>query len=328
MLPGRVRRQMRAWRRLKYRAIGTATGCRLRLQATPLGNALSRHRYAALISFLEARSSPAHVLWSKQRILSLRCGDELIRYAEAPKGIALLEREYGSWRCMRQLGLDHIAPRAMRLIPLDQGVVLTTGLLQPIRPKTAQSWWALEQVIAPLVERCERATPTLPPTVEKGMVLVRHLTGGRLPAWFGPEEAIRACFAQPLRVGFFHGDLHPGNVMRGPEGRPVLIDLKSCGTGRIAALDLLRFVIGRYPDDLVTNSLSRIVRAQATGWDMPEIQPFLRHIDLPRQLWGPIYLLHFLGSVTRKPARRFVRARDPRSNPLLSGLLARFMAAG
>ena len=61
----------------------------------------------------------------------------------------------------------------------------------------------------------------------------------------------------------------------------MLIDLKSCGLNRIVALDLLRFVVGRYPDDLTTNPAWKIVRIHATGWDLPMIQPFLQYIDLP-----------------------------------------------
>ena len=45
---------------------------------------------------------------------------------------------------------------------------------------------------------------------------MHHLTGKELER----EEEVKACFEQPLRVGFFHGDLHDRNVMRADMASP------------------------------------------------------------------------------------------------------------
>jgi hypothetical protein len=322
MLPGQVRRSLRSWRRLRFRYIGALLDHLLRFQRSPPGRLLPLSRYADLATFLDEGSADVHVLRSKQHVLSGRGGTKFLRYSHHRKGIRSIEREYANWRLMQEFGLDHIAPKEMQLVRLADGVVLISEILEEIHSCDARS--ALEEIVISLTKQCIYAIPGLPVTVETGLDLMHHLTGKELER----EEEVKACFEQPLWVGFFHGDLHDRNVMRGRYGQPVLIDLKSCGLDRIVALDLLRFAVGRYPDDLTTNPAWKIVRIHATDWDLPMIQPFLQYIDLPRRLWGQIYLLHLLGSVALKPSRRFGRARDPKQNPLLSGLLTRLIAVG
>jgi hypothetical protein len=322
MLPGRVRRSLRSWRRLRFRYVGALINHLLRFQRSPPGRLLPLRRYADLVAFLDEGNAAVHVLRSKQHVLSGRCGNEFLRYSHHRKGIRSIEREYANWRLMQEFGLSHIAPKEMRLVRLTKGVVLISEALQEIHSCEVCS--ALEEIVISLVRQCRHAVPGLPVTIEAGLDLMHHLTGKELER----EEEVKACFEQPLRVGFFHGDLHDRNVMRGRYGQSGLIDLKSCGLDRIVALDLLRFVVGRYPDDLTTNPAWKIVRIHATGWDLPMIQPFLQYIDLPRRLWGQIYFLHLLGSVAQKPSRRFAKARDPKQNPLLSGLLTQLIAVG
>jgi hypothetical protein len=327
MLPVQVRRRVRDFRRLRFDLTGVVIDRRLRLQRSGLGRLLPLRRYADLVDFLDQHGLSARVQWRKQQVLSARCGRQFLRYATRPKGMRIIEAEYGNWLLLKAADLGHIAPRTMRLTRLGGGLVLTTDVLETIPRDSDEATAALDRVIRALIARCGQVVPGLPPSVAEGLTLARHLAGGSLPAWLGPEEEIRAAFERPLRVGFFHGDLHSRNVMRNEDGRPVLVDLKSCGPERIVALDLLRLAVGRYPDDLRTGPVGKIAKAEAAGWDLPAVQPFLQHIDLPAKLWGRAYALHVLGSVAGKPSRRSGGVRNPRQNPLLGAMLARLIAA-
>jgi hypothetical protein len=300
------------------RALKWARAGRSRHSARLLDLLLRAGRPAELARALRDRPGPVRAVLFKQGILSLAGPDRFYRYARGGSGAAKLEREHEGWRLLRGAGLGGIVVPAMRLERLGRGVLLETPLLRPV---------ALENQVEtsrPLIAALVRAARpmrhrALPPTVAAGLDLVRRVAGGTVPESFVSEVALREAFSAPLLTGISHRDLHCRNVMRGEDGRPVLIDLKSCAPEQVLALDLLIFACKYLAIRDRVNVVEHAFELQRLGWDMPALEPVLSLIDLPRPLWGPAVTLHALGQVD-------LRRSEPAAPPaVLGGLLRRLL---
>lgn len=74
------------------------------------------------------------------------------------------------------------------------------------------------------------------PDVERSTWCAQHDTTQKRFA----RTLIDSWFRQVFEDNLFHGDLHPGNIMLGLDGRPVLIDFGSVGSTELAFLDDFR----------------------------------------------------------------------------------------
>ena len=138
----------------------------------------------------------------------------------------------------------------------------------------------------------------MPATIGAGLRLGRLVSRGALPDSFVSEDEIRDCFARELLTGVSHRDLHYRNVMRDVDGRPVLIDLKSCDFNKIISVDLLNFACKYIQARGRWNYLDGAFTLQQPGWHVPELAPVLALIDLPRPLWGQLLTLHAFGQLS------------------------------
>ena len=237
----------------------------------------------------------ARVILHKQGIWSIIAGERFIRYTRKPKSVAKLQKEFAMWRLLRERGLaDRVQP-SMGLHACGQGVALETGLLRRIGMDEQVAMTV--PIMRALMAAADQAVPAaLPPTVEAGIRLGRLACGGELPASFAPESTIRDCFARELRIGVSHQDLHLYNVMQDADGKPILIDLKSCDVDRIVSIDILMFA-GKYIQArMFDNLLECVFSAQQRGWRIAELEPALALIDLPRAYWSHILILHLMGA--------------------------------
>jgi len=259
LLPRPMRKLNTSWRRRKAAALGAVLSRQLSSRDPRFAFPLSPSGLRDLSGLLGGGGLAVSAARYKQRILSFACEDVFVRYSRHRGGVRRLGQEYRSWTTMRALGLEGISPPSMLLRQLEGGVVLCTERLEEF--PCADDLSPFEHVIPPLVSAAGHAVPGLPATLRRGFEILGHVNAGRLPAGFLPEEEIRSHFERPLRVGFFHGDLHIGNVMRAEDGRTVLIDLKSCEEDRVVALDVLHFVVRHWPEDAGYNRNSRAVRA-------------------------------------------------------------------
>ena len=300
------------------RALKWARARRSRFTAGLLDLLLRAGRPAELARALRGRPGPVRVILFKQGILSLAGPDRFYRYARGRSGAAKLQREHEGWRLLRGEGLGEIVVPWMHFGPLRSGVLLETPLLSPV---------GLEDQVAasrPLIEALARAArpvrhPALPPTVAAGLGLVRHVAGGVVPERFASETALCEALSAPLLTGISHRDLHCRNVMRAEDGRPVLIDLKSCAPDQVLSLDLLIFACKYQAIRNRVNVVENAFELQRRGWDMPGLEPILSLIDLPRPLWGPAVTLHALGQVDLK------RSEPAAPGSVLGGLLRRLL---
>jgi hypothetical protein len=248
---------------------------------------LKRGWPAPLADFLADGRAEARVVLFKQGILSVSQGTRFLRYASTPRAAANLEREFASWRHLREHGLASIVEHRAELHRLRAGVLLATELMHPISKLDQLA--VTTPIIEAIVAAAAKAPSTgLPPTITAGLELACKVFGGSLRPTFISEAALHECFARPLLTGISHQDLHWRNVMRDCGGRPVLIDLKSCSYEQVISLDLLLFA-AKY---LAARDRRNIVE-WASKW--PELRPVLDFIDLPCQHWGPILVLHALG---------------------------------
>lgn len=276
-------------------------------------------RPTSLAAYLRKHELPAKVVGQKQHILYLATEDRFLRYARRPRAVAKLRRELAGWEALKAQGLGQILPRTLRLEALGPGILLESERLRPVT--FGEQLAATIPIIAALADRARPAVAgALPPTVESGLALARSVAGGSLPATFADEPAIRAAFARPLRIGPSHQDLHGANVMRDEDGRSVLIDLKSYGADRVLAIDVLTFACKYLAAREGFNLVDQAFAAQRRGWEIRELAPVLAFIDLPRQLWGPIFVLYCFGRMASKSSR----AQNP--NAVMGRLLANLLA--
>jgi hypothetical protein len=269
--------------------------------------------------YLRGRGLRGRVVLRKQGILSLRAGQQFLRYAASPRAIGKLQSEYFSWCRLREYGLGGIIQRSMKLQALESGTLLETDWLRPIR-KEEQAAVTLPIIRALLTTAKPVVHDGLPPTIAAGLRLAQQVYGGVLPDTFVVETEIRKCFSGALMTGVSHGDLHFRNVMRDGDGRPVLIDVKSCAFEQILSLDLITFA-GKYlANKNGCNMLDAAFSAQRCGWQLAELDRALAFIDLPRPLWGPILAVHTLGRLALK------RTPGQQPNPLIRKLLFRVLS--
>ncbi|MFZ5675456.1 MAG: hypothetical protein ACOZAM_21065 [Pseudomonadota bacterium] len=273
-----------------------------------------------LAGHLGADRPRARVVLHKQGIWSISAGERFLRYSTKPRPVAKLGKEFAMWQLLRAQGLANIVQKAMTLGDCGDGKILETTLLRQIEmadqvKMTLPIMRALMGVARPAVPQA------VPPTVEAGIRLARMACGGQLPSSFAAESAIRDCFARELRVGVSHQDLHVYNVMQDADGKPILIDLKSCDAGRVVSIDILVFA-GKYIQARIFDNLPECVFfAQQRRWDVAGLEPVLALIDLPRRYWAHILLLHLMG--IRAVAGKEQEEMSPLSRQLYSRVLSR-----
>lgn len=282
-------RQVRSW-------LKSARGIKAVLLGKYFTILLRLGRPAPLARYLGPRRFRGRAVLYKQGILSYVVADRYVRFAASPRPIGKLEKEFSMWRYMREHGLDAILQRSAEFHGGKDGKILETDLLSPVSRE--------EQVAAtlPIIERLvASARPVMhndmPATISAGLQLGRHVCGGALPDRFASEDEIRDCFARELLTGISHRDLHYRNVMRDIDGRPVLIDLKSCDFNKIISIDLLNFACKYIQARGRWNYLDGAFKLQQPGWHVPELAPVLALVDLPRPIWGQLLALHALGQL-------------------------------
>lgn len=244
--------------------------------------------------YLGASRKDSEVIRSKQGILYVTAGPRFVRFAAEPRAVAKLEREYEMWRVLLADGLAAILPNTMSLHDVAGGKILESDRLRPIA-KEEHAAVALPIVEALLAKARPEVPGGLPATIEAGLDFARQISGGALPVSFARESDIRDAFARPLKTGISHKDLHYRNVMRDDAGRPVLIDLKSCEPGRVVAIDLLALACKNLQAQGKQTLVDAAFAAQQRDWRLPELDAILALVDLPRPLWGQIYLLQLIG---------------------------------
>ncbi len=273
-----------------------------------------------LARYLGGSRFQGHMLLHKQGIRSVVVGDRFYRYATKSRSVAKLQKEYLMWERLRAEGLADIVQRSMSLRDCADGKILETTLLQRIWPEN-QVEMTLPIIRALVAAARPAVQDNIPATVEAGIRLGRFISGGELPASFASEEEIRSCFARQLRSGISHQDLHVLNVMQDADGKPVLIDLKSCGVERVVSIDILMFVSKYMQIRDVRNLIESVFIAQQKGWRVAELEPVLALIDLPRSHWAQILVLHLMGVQALK--RKSVEQVSPLSQKLYLRMLSR-----
>lgn len=267
----------------------------------------------------------ARVVLHKQGIWSIVAGERFIRYTTKPKSVGKLQREHAMWRLLRERGLADVTQPSIVIAECGPGMAIETGLLRQISmddqvAMTVPIMRALMAAARPAVPR------VLPPTVEAGIRRGRQACGGELPASFASENAIRDCFARPLRIGMSHQDLHLYNVMQDADGKPILIDLKSCDADRIVSIDILVFA-GKYIQARrFDNLLECVFWAQQKDWRIDDLEPALALLDLPRAYWSHILMLHLMGAGPAGADESL--EMNPLSRQLYQRMLSRDWTAG
>ncbi len=308
LFPGPMRRAFKRMRRINVGLQGQ-WGTLLLLVGRPraVAERLGRERFGA------------RVVLNKQEILSLIAGDRFIRYAAKAGGAGKLEREYEAWLSLKSYGFDEILPRTLTLHRDGRGTFLEVERLWSIR-RNEQLAVSLPIVRTLLAHAKPVRHDRLPATVEAGLQLARKVAGGSLPATFASEQDIRQAFNASLLTGMSHEDLHFRNVMRDGEGRPVMVDLKSCSADRILALDVLAFACKYLEAQERRNTIDMAYVALRRKWQIPPLYDVLCQVDLPRAAWAPIYVLHAIGRL----ARKLQPGAEP--NPIFARLLARVIS--
>jgi hypothetical protein len=301
------------------RSLKRARGFNNALAARVLNIALALELPIPLRRALRQRRTVARVVLYKQRIVSLVGTDRFLRYARGKGGLRKLQREYSAWQELRQNGLGGILVPEMRLLAAGDGQVLELPLLQEIGREEEIS--ALLPILRALAKTARSVRhPAAPPTVAAGLNVVRRACGGTIPESFVVEGPFAKAFEQPLLTGYSHGDLHRRNIMRDAEGRPVLIDLKSCAADRVLALDILIFACKYMASRNRLSIIENAFALQRAGWAVPELEPVFELVDSPRAVWGPAVTLHALGQAALK------KSDHKPIHPALAVLLRRSMA--
>lgn len=289
---------MPRWLRWCHKRAKRARG---RLVASALNASIGFGGPSRLAGDVRRRHAGARVVLYKQGVLRLVDGDRYLRYARRPSARARLGREVDAWRRLREQGLDEFLPRSMVLEPLAGGLLLTSERLDPIDVRDQVA------VTLPILRALVRAArpithPTPPATIAAGLRVASQVFGGVLPRTLVDEAAIRAAFARPVLTGASHGDLHHRNVMRDADGRPVLIDLKSCTFDGVLAFDLLALACKYLGARNDRNVIDNAFLLHRRGWEVEALAPVLAMVDLPRAAWGPLFALHTLGRLAlRRP---------------------------
>jgi hypothetical protein len=244
--------------------------------------------------YLGQRRFGARLYLYKQGIWSYIVGGRFIRFASHPRAANKLQLEYSMWSQLRELGLEAVLPRSVEFHAEKGSKILETDLLSPISTEehVAVTLPIMKELVAaakPVVHN------SMPETISAGLRLGGIISEGTLPDSFANEAQIRECFVQPLLTGASHRDLHFLNVMRDVDGRPVLIDLKSCGLNRVLAIDLLNFACKYLQARSRQNYLDVAFEVHQPDWYVPELVPVMALVDLPRPLWGQILVLHGMG---------------------------------
>lgn len=229
------------------------------------------------------------IVVAKQGVLGVITPSAYLRYATTAKARLRLTEEAANWQRMREQGFGDIIARFADSRELPEGMVLAMEPLAPIAKE------GHTRMMLPLVRRLVAASvpqhhAELPSSIAAGLDLAHEL--GSLPP--ASETELRAAFADPLRTGHSHQDLHWRNVLH-RRGEPVLIDLKKCQPGRLLCLDLLNMACLSLAARTGGNVLSLAHEAHRAGWNDPDLAPLLALVDLPRAVWGPAYVLHLSG---------------------------------
>lgn len=249
---------------------------------------------APLSKYLGRRRFEGRAVLYKQGILSYVVAGRYVRFATSPRSSDKMRREFSMWCQLREHGLETIVQRSAEFHDGEDGKILETDLLSPISREEQMA--VTLPIIATLVASAKPVMHNdMPATIGAGLQLSRLIARGSLPDSFACEDEIRDCFARKLMTGISHRDLHYRNVMRDNDGRPVLIDLKSCDFNKVISIDLLNFACKYVQARGRWNYLDGAFTVQQPEWRVPELDPVLALVDLPRSLWGQLLVLHAMG---------------------------------
>ena len=237
---------------------------------------------------LAAQGLRGRVVVAKQGVLGIITPVAYLRFTQSAKAINRLADEVMNWRRLNEAGFGDIIARFMDIRELEHGTVVSVEPLAPIAKDNH-----LEMML-PLVRRLAAAAAPvprqeLPDGIAAGLALAREIGISDLP-----EQELRDAFSSPLLTGISHQDLHWRNVLH-RNGEPVLIDLKKCQPGRLLSLDILNMACLSRAATNGANVVAQAHEAHRRGWSDAKLAPILSLVDLPRNLWGPAYVLHVAG---------------------------------
>ena len=266
----------------------------------------------------------------KRGVYCMTVSDRYVRAARRTCGRRLLERELAAWERARALGLSSLGSPWLRRLDCGDGwTVVTDRVLAPL-PRGAV-WEAFPDLVCPLVDRASEQRVAPPIAVEFGHALMAEASKGIQVRGLPSIEVLQKCFSEPLRVGFFHCDLGPHNVMV-RDGRYTLIDLKSCESHRLIDLELIRLLVRIYPDHHSSPLAVKAFKAQADDWHRPEAARLASLIRFPREWWAGIYLYFAVGMAGRvekySPSSLRQKLQTMKSMPRLRRLAAELAAIG
>ena len=266
----------------------------------------------------------------KRGVYCMTISDRYVRAARRTCGRRLLERELAAWERARALGLSSLgSPWLRRLDGGDGWTVVTDRVMAPL-PREAV-WEALPQIVCPMVDRASEQRVAPPIALEFGHALMAEASKGIRVQGLPSIEALRNCFSEPRRVGFFHCDLGPHNIMV-CDGRYTLIDLKSCESNRFIDLELIRLLVRMYPDHQSSPLAVKAFEAQAEDWHRPEAAQLASLIRFPRAWWAGIYLYYAIGLAggieKYSPSSLRQKLQTMRLGPRLTHLAAELSAIG
>ncbi len=266
----------------------------------------------------------------KRGVYCVTVSDRYLRAARRTCGRRLLERELAAWERARALGLSALgSPWLRRLDCGDRWTVVTDRVMEPL-PRGAV-WKAFPEIVRPMVDRASEQRVAPPIAVEFGHALMAEAGKGIGVRGLPSIEVLQKCFSEPQRVGFFHCDLGPHNVMV-CDGRYTLIDLKSCESHRFIDLELIRLLVRIYPGHHSNSLAVKAFKAQAEDWHRPEAAPLASLIRFPREWWAGIYLYYAIGMAGRiekySPSSLRQKLQTMRLMPKLTHLAAELAAIG
>ena len=266
----------------------------------------------------------------KRGVYCMTISDRYVRAARRTSGRRLLERELAAWERARALGISALGSPWLRRVDCSDGWTVVSDRVMELLPREA-IWKALPGVVCPMVDCASERRVAPPMEVEFGRALMAEASKGIEVRGLPSIEVLQKCFAAPQRVGFFHCDLGPHNVMV-CDGRYTLIDLKSCESDRFIDLELIRLLVRIYPEHHSNSLAVKAFKAQADDWHRPEAAQLASLIRLPREWWAGIYLYFAIGMAGRiekhSPSSLRQKLQTMRSMPRLTHLAAQLATIG
>lgn len=257
---------------------------------------------AALVrEFLEQRDLRPRRLAARKRTLYLDCGDHFFKLAFDPKRREQLRLEYRNW-CELSAAppTGEVVAEWLELYESEVMTALASQRLATLGE--GQLPEAARRVVGGLAAAGEPVVAPALPEIEAGIEMIAGLNGGRLPPGFAREPELRCALRGSLRVGPMHHDLHRANLMVDESGSYRVIDLKSMRLEAVQSIGILTGVVKEQVLREGGNLIEAAHAAQRRDWRLGDYEPMLRRVDLPRPLWGQLFVLWQLGQrLTKRP---------------------------